>query len=94
MLLERVCYEDRPVRRSKRPEDFVETRISSGRGRFARICGFWRHHRKPTVNVLNIHLEGEKIILAFDSHDNMRRRIFLTDLRDILAALRVRGTAI
>jgi hypothetical protein len=94
VLLEHVRYEDRPVRRSKRPEDFVATRISSGHGRFAPISGSWRHRCKPTVNVLNIHLEGKEIILAFDSHDNMRRMIFPTDLRDILAALPVGGTAI
>jgi hypothetical protein len=94
MFLEHVRYEDRPVRRSERPKDFVETRISSGRGRFTRICGSWRHHRKPTMNILNIHLEGEKIIMAFDAHENMRRMIFPTDLRDILAALPVRDTAI
>jgi hypothetical protein len=27
------------------------------------FCGYWRHHMKPTVHVLRIHLPGQKIVL-------------------------------
>jgi hypothetical protein len=33
---------------------------------FAGLSGDWRHHVKPTVTVLDLHLEGKKILLVID----------------------------
>jgi hypothetical protein len=67
--LNHVLYEGRPVRPGEKLEHFAATRISSACECFAGICGFWRHHIKPAVEVLNIHLEGQKIVWACDQRD-------------------------
>jgi hypothetical protein len=71
--LEHVRYEGRPVNRNERLEYFAATRISSACECFAGICGYWRHHLKPTVNLLTIHLQGKKIVLASDRDDEQMK---------------------
>jgi hypothetical protein len=38
---------------------------------FAGICGYWRHHMKPTVHVLGIHLPGQKTALTSGPDDTL-----------------------
>jgi hypothetical protein len=40
---------------------------------FAGICDFWRHHMKPTVRSLGIHLPGKKVVLAACQSDPLGR---------------------
>jgi hypothetical protein len=71
--LDRVRYEGRSVSRAEKLEYFAASRISSACECFAGICGYWRHHMKPAVTVLNIHLEGKKVVLALDRADEQRK---------------------
>jgi hypothetical protein len=61
--LRRVLYEGHVVTPDNRLEYYAATRIASAPEAFAGICGFWRHHMKPTVRSLGIHLPGKKIVM-------------------------------
>jgi hypothetical protein len=73
VMVRNVLYEGRPVNRSQPLEYFAATRISSACECFAGICGYWRHHLKPTVVALNLHLEGQKVVLVFGQHDEREK---------------------
>jgi hypothetical protein len=62
--LKNVLYEGCSVTRVNKLQYYAATRISSTSECFADICGYWRHHMKPTVHVLGIHLPGQKIALT------------------------------
>jgi hypothetical protein len=61
--VQNVLYEGYSVSKSDKLHYYAATRVSSASECFAGICGFWRHHIKPTVQFLGIHLPGKKIVL-------------------------------
>jgi hypothetical protein len=67
VFLEKVMYEGREINRSRRLEYFAATRVCSACECFAAISGYWRHHLQPAVVLLDIHLPGKKVVLAFDT---------------------------
>jgi hypothetical protein len=69
VCLEKVIYEGREINRSQRLEYFAATRVCSARECFAGISGYWRHHLKPAVVLLNSHLPGKKVVLTFDKRE-------------------------
>jgi hypothetical protein len=60
--LQNILYEGYSVTRVNKLQYYAAARISSAEEYFAGICGYWRHHMKPTVHVLGIHLPGQKIV--------------------------------
>jgi hypothetical protein len=66
-------YEGRAVNRSQRLEYFAASRVSSACECFAGISGYWRHHIKPAVVVLSLHLPGKKVVLAVDKRQGERK---------------------
>jgi hypothetical protein len=47
--------------------------ISSASEFFAGICGYWRHHMKPTVFILGIHLLAQRIVVTSGRADAMQK---------------------
>jgi DNA polymerase III delta prime subunit len=68
--LQNVLYEGHSVTRVEKLQDYAATRISSASECFAGICGYWRHHMKPSVRILGIHLPGQKIVLTSGPGDS------------------------
>jgi hypothetical protein len=62
-----VLCEGYSVTRVNKLQYYAATRISSASECFAGICGYCRHHMKPTVHGLGIHLPGQKIVLTSGS---------------------------
>jgi hypothetical protein len=60
----------------ERLQYYTASRMSSAPESCAAICGFWRHHMRPTVITLGIHLPGKKIVMATVNRDP----VDLTDL--------------
>jgi hypothetical protein len=58
--LRNVLYEGHAVASSEKLQASAATRISSASECFANIFGYWRHHMKTTVEVLRIHLPGQR----------------------------------
>jgi hypothetical protein len=50
--------EGQTVTHSERLQYHAAVRISAACECFASICGYWRHHMKPVVKILGIHLPG------------------------------------
>jgi hypothetical protein len=68
-----LLYEGHSVIRSDKLLYFAATRISSASECFAGICGYWRHHMKPIVIILGIHLSGQKIVLTSGHADALQK---------------------
>jgi hypothetical protein len=68
-----VRFHGREVDKSEKLAYFAATRILSAPECFAQICGFWRHHLKPTVLIFTIHLEGKKVVLASSPSDALQK---------------------
>jgi hypothetical protein len=64
-----VLYEGHVITPDNRLEYYAATRIASAPEAFAGICGFWRHHMKPRVRSLGIHLPGKKIVMTSGGAD-------------------------
>jgi hypothetical protein len=71
--LQNALYEGYSVTRVNKLQYYAATRISSASECFAAICGYWRHHMKPTVHVLGIHLPGQKIVLTSGPGDALEK---------------------
>jgi hypothetical protein len=59
-----VLYEGAEVQEHQRLQYYAATRIASAAECFAALCGFWRHHMRPTVITLGFHLPEQKIIMT------------------------------
>jgi hypothetical protein len=81
-----VLCEGYSVSRVNKLQCSAATRISSASEWFAAICGYWRHHMKPTVHVLGIHLPGQKIVLTSGPGDALERIDIQALLKDISVA--------
>jgi hypothetical protein len=73
IALESVLYEGHAVTKEQKLEYYAANRIASAPECFAVICGCWRHHMKPTVIILNIHLQGKKIVLTSGRSDAQQK---------------------
>jgi hypothetical protein len=73
LSLRNVLYEGHSVSKSGKLYYYPATRISSASEYLAGICGYWRHHLKPSVQILNIHLPGKKIVLATGRTEAVQR---------------------
>jgi hypothetical protein len=62
--MDRVLFEGREVGPEQQLKYYPASRIASAPECFASMCGFWKHHMKPTVLMLGIHLPDQKIILT------------------------------
>jgi hypothetical protein len=68
-----ILYEVHSLTHSDKFQYFAATRVSSASECFAGICGYWRHHMKPTVIILGIHLPGQKIVLTTGRADALQK---------------------
>jgi hypothetical protein len=68
-----VRFHGREVDKNEKLAYFAATRILSAPECFAQICGFWRHHLKPTVMIFTIQLEGKKVVLASSPSDALQK---------------------
>jgi hypothetical protein len=84
--LQNVLYKGYSVTRVNKLPCYAATRISSASECFAGICGYWRHHMKPTVHVFGIHLPGQKIVLTSGPVILWKRLISQALLKDISVA--------
>jgi hypothetical protein len=71
--LQSVLHEGYSVTRVNKLQYYAATRIVFASEYFTGICGYWRHHMKPTVHVLGIHLPGKKIILTSVPDDALEK---------------------
>jgi hypothetical protein len=56
--LNNAFYEGPFATRSEKLRQYPATRISSACECFAGICGYWRRHMKPTIQIFGIHSPG------------------------------------
>jgi hypothetical protein len=71
--LRNVIYEGYSITGVNKLQYYAAIRISSASECFAEISGYWRHHMKPTVHVLGIHLPGQKIVLTSGFGDALEK---------------------
>jgi hypothetical protein len=64
--VKKLLYEGHEISPNNKLETHGASRIASASECFAAICGNWRHHMKPAVQILGIHLEGKEIVATSD----------------------------
>jgi hypothetical protein len=74
------------VLRVQKLESSAATRLASVPECFALICGKRRHHMKPTVQRLGIHLPNQKIVLTSCAGDDMNTVDLPSDHKDFSVA--------
>jgi hypothetical protein len=67
--LQNVLYDGYSVTRVNKLQYYAATLISSASECFTGIYGYLRHHMKPIVRVLGIHIPEEKIVLRSEHGD-------------------------
>jgi hypothetical protein len=84
--LQNVLYEGYSLTRVNKWQYYAATCILSSSQYFAGICGYRRHHMKPIVHVLGIHLPGQKIVLTAGPGDPLEKRLSQALLKAISVA--------
>jgi hypothetical protein len=65
--------ERHPVSKSDKLHHYAAARISSASKCFPGIWGYWLHHLKPSVQILNVRLPGKNIVLKAGPADVLEK---------------------
>jgi hypothetical protein len=71
--LQNVLYDGYSVTRVNKLQYYAATLISFASECFAGISGYLRHHMKPIVHVLGIHIPAQKIVLRSEHGDALEK---------------------
>jgi hypothetical protein len=86
ILVQNVLYEGHSVSKVDKLQYHAATSVSSASECFAGICGYWRHHMKPIVVILGIHLPGKKVVLTASPADALKKVDIPVLLKDVSVA--------